>query len=68
MSTRFYAGPVSNGMGRSREDWDEPESIVEARLRRWRASVVRPHGSLPILAAPPPDSPHQRADAILPHR
>ena len=68
MSTRFYAGPISSGMARNWEDWDQAAPSVEAHLNRWRASVVRPHVVQPMRAAPPPDSHHPLADPIAPHR
>lgn len=68
MSTRFYAGPISSGMGRSWEDWVEPVPGIEAQLRRWRAAIVRQHGSLPMRVAPPPDSHHHLVDPIAPRR
>ena len=68
MNTRFYAGPISSGMGRSWEDWAEPEPSIEAQLRRWRATIVRPHGPLPMRTPPPPDSGHRLVDPIAPRR
>jgi len=71
MSTRFYAGPISSGMGRSSEDWDDrcgPEPGIEAQLRRWRAAIARSHGLQPMRAAPPPDSRHRLIDPIAPQR
>ncbi|MEP7101658.1 MAG: hypothetical protein ABI781_14190 [Burkholderiales bacterium] len=68
MSTRFYAGPISSGMGRSCEDWTEPERGIEAQLRRRRPAVQRLHHELPVRAAPLPDSHHSLVDPIAPRR
>lgn len=68
MSTRFYAGPISSGMGCVGEDWVEPEPGIEGQLRRWRAAIVRPQGAPPMRAAPPPDSRHRPVDPIAPQR
>ena len=68
MSTRFYPGPISSGMGRNWEDLTDPEPGVEAQLRRWRAAIKRSHGAPPMRAAPPPDSRHHLVDPLVPQR
>ena len=66
MSNRFYAGPVSSGMGHSWEEWVEPEAGLDAQLHRWRAAVTRP-GTAGMRTAPSPDGrpqPHQLIDPL----
>lgn len=53
MSTRFYAGPVSSGMGRRWDDWLDPEPRAEAWQRRRQTPAARPTP----LPAPSPGSP-----------
>ena len=42
MSTRFYAGPISSGMARCRDDWFDPDARAEARQRRRDTPAARP--------------------------
>ncbi len=70
MSKRFYAGPVSIGMGRSADDWIEPglAARIESQLQHWRAALADLNGTLPMRAAPPLGTRHQLVDPIGPRR
>jgi hypothetical protein len=62
MSTRFYAGPISSGMGRRWDDWHEPEAGPEVPPRRTRA----PLGAVTPPAVAPASPPAARAPRIAP--
>jgi hypothetical protein len=53
MSTRFYAGPLSHGMGRRWDDWSDPQ----------RAASTPPGRAAPIAPAALPTSAPRRTFA-----
>ncbi|HWI11856.1 MAG TPA: hypothetical protein VNU48_11040 [Burkholderiaceae bacterium] len=69
MSTRFYAGPISIGMGRRWDDKFEPERGAESKPRPVRPPFGRMTASMVPPSAPSStDSLAPRTDPIAPQR
>jgi len=68
MSTRFYSGPISIGMGRRWDDKLEPEAGPSLPPRRGRPAFGRTTAPLLPPAAPSADPRSPRIDPIAPPR
>lgn len=68
MNTRFYAGPITSGMGRRWDDWPVAGASAEMPPLRGRAPVARPTPPTAPPGAVPPDARHSSIDAIAPRR
>jgi hypothetical protein len=66
MSTRFYAGPISIGMGRRWDDKLEPEGRAESKPRRVRVAFGRMATSMAPPSMPSTNSLAPRTDPIAP--
>ena len=69
MSTRFYAGPISSGMGRCWDDWLDPGQGIAAAP--WRERVVVAPANPPLVPSAPlpassPDTRQRRIDPTPP--
>jgi hypothetical protein len=52
MSNRFFAGPLTSGMGRKWDDWDAAEPVgAQTPVRRFGIAVSRP--CLRLMPCPP---------------